>query len=61
MAEIINLRQARKRKTQADKEARAARNRAQHGGTRAEANRAAKERERAEKLLDGRKLDTDAE
>ena len=60
MAEIINLREARKRKNRADKEARAAQKRAQHGRTGAETKRTAKERERSKKLLDGNKLDPDA-
>jgi hypothetical protein len=53
MAEVINLRLARKARARRDKEVTAATNRALHGRTRAE--RAADEatRARAEKQLDG--------
>ncbi|MEM7171091.1 MAG: DUF4169 family protein [Pseudomonadota bacterium] len=57
MAEIINLRQARKQKRRADKTAQAEQNRAKFGrdkGQKAENKRA---RDRAEQDLDGKKLD----
>ena len=57
MAEIINLRQARKRNKRADKEAQAAENRVRHGRTKAESGGQAKERAKSEKSLDGKKLD----
>lgn len=52
MAEIINLRQARKAKARAGKEADAATNRAKFGRTKAE-----KEVEAAKKSLEGKRLD----
>lgn len=52
MAEIVNLRTARKRKARADKETEAAGNRARFGRTKAE-----RERETAEKALAGKRLD----
>ena len=57
MAEIVNLRQARKGKKRADKAAQAAENRARHGWTKAESGRQAKENAKSEKTLDGKKLD----
>jgi hypothetical protein len=59
MAEIIHLRQARKRKKRADKAGQAAENRARHGRTKAESRRQAKELDSSEKTLDGKKLDPD--
>jgi hypothetical protein len=59
MAEIIHLRQTRKRKMRADKEAQAAENRVRHGRTKAESRRRAKELDSSEKTLDGKKLDPD--
>jgi hypothetical protein len=59
MAEIIHLRQARKRKKRADKEAQAAENRARHGRTKAETGLQAKENAKTEMTLDGKKLDPD--
>jgi len=52
MTEIVNLRQARKRKTRADKDQQAAENRAKFGRTKGEKKRVAAEAER-----DGRRLD----
>jgi hypothetical protein len=51
-AEIVNLRRARKAKTRADAETKAAENRALHGRTKAEKARDAFERERAARALD---------
>jgi len=59
MAEIVNLRQARKRKKRADKEAQAAESRVRHGRTKAESGHQAKERDKSEKTLDGKRLDPD--
>ena len=59
MAEIINLRQARKRRERADKEAEAAENRVRHGRTKADSERQAKDRNKSKKALDGKKLDPD--
>ena len=53
MAEIINLRRARKQKARADKEARAAQNRTVFGRTGAE-----KERTKAERDLAAHRLET---
>ncbi len=57
MAEIVNLRRARKGKARAEKEARAADNRVRFGRTKAEKQQAAAERARTGKALDGKKLD----
>jgi hypothetical protein len=59
MAEIINLRLARKAKKRRDATAQADANRAMHGRTRAEKAAAETERARAEKALDGAKLELD--
>jgi len=59
MSEIVNLRQARKRKARADKEAKAAANRVEFGRTKAERRETEGERTRAERALDGKKLDQD--
>ncbi|MFW7267052.1 DUF4169 family protein [Gluconacetobacter sp. Hr-1-5] len=56
MAEIVNLRQARKRKIRADQAAIAATNRALHGRTLAERDRERLEAERARRALDGAQL-----
>jgi Domain of unknown function (DUF4169) len=53
MAEIINLRRARKAATRKDKEAQAAANRLAHGRTRAEREATQAETARAARLLDG--------
>lgn len=57
MAEIVNLRMARKRKARADKEARGAENRALHGLTKAERSTRRLENERAVRTLDAHRRD----
>lgn len=57
MAEIINLRNARKQKARADKEAQAQQNRARFGQTKAEKLRRASEKALADKRIDGHKKD----
>lgn len=57
MAEIVNLRQARKRKSRADKDARAAENRVKFGRTKQEKSQSRQSREDLERGLDGKKLD----
>ncbi len=57
MAEIVNLRRARKKKARAEKDARAASKRARFGLTKAEKRAAAPERADTGKSLDGKKLD----
>ncbi|WP_414473667.1 DUF4169 family protein [Microvirga sp. M2] len=57
MAEIINLRQARKQKARAEKEARAEQNRIAFGRTRAERELTRAERELAERRIDSHKRD----
>ena len=59
MAEIVNLRQARKDRARAAKDARAAKNRTQFGRTKAAKGEAEAERTRAETRLDGKKLEDD--
>lgn len=59
MAEIVNLRRARKDKVRAAKDARAAQNRTQFGRGKAEKRATEAERGRAETALDGRKLADD--
>ena len=56
MAEIVNLRRARKDRARAAKDVRAADNRAQFGRSKAEKRAAGAERGRAETDLDGKKL-----
>ena len=53
MAEIINLRQARKQRAQADKERVAAANRAKFGLTKLERESSLREKERLSKLHEG--------
>ena len=53
MAEIVNLRQARKAKARRDKETMAAQNRALFGQSKTERARRDNERQRAEHALDG--------
>jgi hypothetical protein len=53
MAEIVNLRLARKAAARRSKEAEAAANRLAHGRTRAEREASRAEAERARRLLDG--------
>jgi hypothetical protein len=57
MAEIVNLRQARKAKARAGKEAEAATNRARFGRTKAEKQVEAAKKSIEDKRLDGHKRD----
>lgn len=57
MAEIINLRQARKNKARASKEARAEQNRLTFGRTKAEKDLTKAEREMEQRRLDAHKRD----
>ncbi len=57
MAEIVNLRRARKGKARAEKETRAAGNRVRFGRTKAEKRESEIESRRAEQKLDGKKID----
>ena len=57
MGEIINLNQARKARARADARTTAAENRAAHGRSKAERTKTETERDRAERLLDGSKLE----
>jgi len=57
MAEIINLRLARKRKAEVEKQTQAARNRAEFGRPKRERKDTEAERRRDAKKLDGHKLD----
>jgi hypothetical protein len=59
MAEIVNLRQARKRRRRADQEQQAAENRAKFGRTKGETQRATAEAERSRRALDHAKLTPD--
>ena len=52
MTQVVNLRQARKRKLRAEKDRQAAENRAKFGRTKAEKMRVAAEAERERRLLD---------
>ena len=56
--EVINLRQARKRRDRSEKEAVAERNRFEHGRSRAERDLARARNDKATKDLDGSKLET---
>lgn len=56
MAEIVNLRQARKRKTRTDEREAAAGNRARFGRTRAEKAIDAADRDRLDRAVDGAAL-----
>lgn len=56
MAEIINLRQARKRKRRAEKDAQAETNRSLFGRTKSEKKLTEAEREKAQRELDAHKL-----
>jgi hypothetical protein len=60
MAEIVNLRQARKQKARAEKEARAAENRVNFGRSKAERKLRQAERDKAESRLDSHKRDDEA-
>ena len=55
MAEIINLRQARKRKLKAEKDTQAETNRSLFGRSKAEKKQTKAEREKAQRELDGHK------
>ncbi|NIA70778.1 DUF4169 family protein [Pelagibius litoralis] len=57
MAEIINLRQAKKRKARDEKLAKAADNRARFGRSKSERKKTDDERDKALRDLDGKKLD----
>jgi hypothetical protein len=57
MAEIVNLRQARKQKARTDKDAAAVHNRAAFGRTKAEKQKSSTEKTIAEKLIDAHKRD----
>ena len=57
MAEIVNLRQARKHKARADKEQKAEANRARFGRTKAEKAKQSSEADQFRRHLDGHKLD----
>ncbi len=59
MAEIVNLRQARKQRAAAEREAEAQRNRVLHGRTKGEKLRDRLEAERAEKRAENALLDQD--
>lgn len=59
MAEIVNLRMARKARERAADKARAETNRAQHGRTRAEKTATEAERARIARMVDGAKLERD--
>lgn len=57
MGEIVNLNRARKDRAKAEKRASAVANRVLHGRSRAERVKADAERARADRLLDGSKLE----
>jgi len=59
MADIINLRQARKQKQRADKDQQAAENRAKHGRTKGEKQREAADADRVRRQVDQAKLTGD--
>lgn len=59
MAEIINLRLARKARDRTNDSARAAQNRVRHGLTKAQKASLEAERLRADRVLDGAKRETD--
>jgi hypothetical protein len=61
MAEIVNLRQMRKRKARAEKEAQAAENRIAFGRTKEERRVTEAERQLSERRLDGHKRDETGE
>jgi Domain of unknown function (DUF4169) len=60
MADIVNLRLARKRKARLVEEEKAEENRHLHGRTRLEKQRERAAREREKQFLDGHRLDRDA-
>ncbi|MEW9856172.1 DUF4169 family protein [Novosphingobium sp. M1R2S20] len=57
MAEIVNLRQARKAKKRAENAVQAQANRARHGSTKAERLKFQQEADRLSRTLDGARLD----
>ena len=57
MGEVVNLNRVRKQRAKAEKTAAASVNRAVHGAPKSERTRAEKERARADRLLDGSKLE----
>ena len=59
MADVINLRMARKARTRSGAEAQAAANRAKFGQTKAEKTRTTQDAARAARLLDGAKREGD--
>jgi hypothetical protein len=59
MAEIVNLRRARKAKARSEREKQAETNRLLHGRTGEEKKREAAERERADRHIDGHRRDSD--
>ncbi|MHA6684082.1 DUF4169 family protein [Mesorhizobium sp. A556] len=61
MAEIVNLRMARKHKVRTDKERQAEQNRALHGRSRAQRDSDRKAAEQAEKFIDGHRLSRDTD
>lgn len=61
MAEIINLRRARKRRERSDKESAAAANRIRHGRTKAERQTERTIAEQARRTHEGHRRDTDPE
>jgi len=58
LSDIINLRQARKQRQRKQADADAAANRTRHGMTRLQKERAQKEADRRQRLLDGKRLGT---
>jgi hypothetical protein len=61
MAEIVNLRRARKSRARVEKDAQAAENRTQFGRTKAEKRATETERAQTEADLDGKKMRDDQE
>ena len=61
MADIINLNKARKARAKAEKEAIAAQNRITFGRTKAERTKITAEKQKAEQLLNGHKMDGEDE
>ncbi len=61
VAEIVNLRQARKRRARQEKAAKAAENRRAFGRSKAERTSDEAEREKLQSTLDGQKLEGDEE
>lgn len=57
VAEIVNLRQARKRRDRAKKEGKAEENRLAYGRSKAERRQISAERDKAKSVLDDHKLD----